>query len=617
MIVGTAGHIDHGKTALVRALTGVDTDRLPEERRRGITIELGFAPLELPGLGTVGIVDVPGHEAFVRTMVAGATGVDLGLLVVAADEGVMPQTREHLAILTLLAVHAGIIVITKCDLAEPDWIELVRDELRHLVSETPLRDAPIVETSARDGRGIAELKGEIARLLGTIAAPGTNDLFRLPIDRAFSVKGTGTVVTGTAWSGRLTPSSDVRLFPADRPVRVRALQSHGRSVQEVGSGARVAVALAGVDVADVPRGSVLVSEGPWVPTTRFHAEVALQADVGALRPREWLQLHVGTSEVPARVVTVPGVAGSAGAFIARVVTEAPLVLRAGDRFVLRRSQPLSTVGGGRVTDPAPAHRRSRPSAGWNPNPVDRLTDALHQVGAEGLFRSASPSRIGVDFGVAASLLDATPGVARVGDRAILSSILEDAQEAVVNEVLSYHDINPIDEGVPLSRLRTSGHRHAPVVDVAVDRLLAGRRLELSDGVLRRPGWKPRISPDTEATKSWLLARLRAARMEPPSLSELGTERSGVDLVPIVRLLERAGGVVAVETDRYYATEAVENALGQLSVVMRGGGLFSPAQLREVLAVSRKYLMPFLEYCDRRRITERRGDGRVWLGARGR
>src|SRR5512138_3241943 len=251
MILGTAGHIDHGKTALVHALTGVDTDRLPEEKRRGITIELGFAPLRLADGTIVGVVDVPGHEGFVRTMLAGATGVDLALLVVAADEGVMPQTREHLAILQLLGVTRGIVALTKCDLVDDEWRELVVEDLRALLADTPLAGAPIVPTSSTTGEGTAELRAAIAEAARDVPARAADDLFRMPVDRAFTIKGTGTVVTGTVWSGRLTRDATVRVLPADRSVRVRGIQTHGDQVEIAEPGHRTAIALAGIDVADV------------------------------------------------------------------------------------------------------------------------------------------------------------------------------------------------------------------------------------------------------------------------------------------------------------------------------------------------------------------------------
>ncbi|MBX6332457.1 MAG: selenocysteine-specific translation elongation factor, partial [Gemmatimonadaceae bacterium] len=258
MILGTAGHVDHGKTALVKALTGVDTDRLAEEKRRGITIDLGFAPLTLDDGTVLGVVDVPGHEAFVRNMLAGATGVDLALVVIAADEGVMPQTREHLAILDLLGLRAGVIALTKCDLVEPDWLELVREDVCALVAHTPLATAPIVPTSVVTGEGLDALRRAIAEAARALPAREASDNFRLPVDRAFSVRGTGTVVTGTVWSGRLARDATVRLLPGGRTARVRGIESHGAAVAQALPGTRAAIALAGVEVGEVHRGTTIV-----------------------------------------------------------------------------------------------------------------------------------------------------------------------------------------------------------------------------------------------------------------------------------------------------------------------------------------------------------------------
>ncbi|NUO38630.1 MAG: selenocysteine-specific translation elongation factor, partial [Gemmatimonadaceae bacterium] len=306
MILGTAGHIDHGKTTLVRALTGVDTDRLPEEKRRGITIDLGFAPLTLDGVGTVGVVDVPGHEAFVRTMVAGATGIDLALLVVAADEGVMPQTREHLAILSLLGVQGGVVALTKRDLVDDEWLALVQDDLRATLRPTPLAGAAIVPVSATTGAGLDALRAALTDAAGSIPRRATDDLFRLPVDRAFTVRGTGTVVTGTVWSGALARDATVRLLPADRTVRVRGLQAHGRSVDEVSAGDRAAIALAGVEVDDVGRGAILVQGAAWRASRVLRADVALLPDAPRpLGPRSRVRFHLGTSDLSARLV-VPG-----------------------------------------------------------------------------------------------------------------------------------------------------------------------------------------------------------------------------------------------------------------------------------------------------------------------
>ena len=286
VIVGTAGHIDHGKTTLVRALTGVDTDRLPEEKRRGITIELGFAPLPLDGVGTVGVVDVPGHEAFVRTMLAGAAGIDVGLLVIAADDGVRPQTREHLAILELLGVRGGVVALTKCDLVEQDWIGLVEDDVRVLVAGTAFADAPVVRVPPGDERRSAPFAGPWPTRSAPRGPRDPAEPFRLPVDRVFSIRGTGTVVTGTAWSGTVAPDSEVRILPVGTVGRVRGVQVHGAAADRALPGQRTAIALGGIDVADVHRGDVIVQHAAWEPSLVLRADVALLGDApAALGPR--------------------------------------------------------------------------------------------------------------------------------------------------------------------------------------------------------------------------------------------------------------------------------------------------------------------------------------------
>nr|MBA3672308.1 selenocysteine-specific translation elongation factor [Gemmatimonadaceae bacterium] len=304
MILGTAGHIDHGKTALVRALTGVDTDRLPEERRRGITIDLGFAPLTLDDGRVLGVVDVPGHESFVRTMVAGSTGIDLALLVVAADEGFMPQTREHLAILSLLGVCRGVVALTKSELVEPDWLAMVADDVRTQLGGTSLADAPVVAVSSMTGTGLAELRGLLTVAASALPERSDNDLFRMPVDRAFSVKGTGTVVTGTVWSGALTNDASVLLFPGGERLRVRGLEEHGHPTARVGPGARAAIALANVDAGALGRGAVIVQGDGWRETRVLRADLTLlPGSEGALGARARVRLHLGTTEVGARLVT--------------------------------------------------------------------------------------------------------------------------------------------------------------------------------------------------------------------------------------------------------------------------------------------------------------------------
>ena len=608
MIVGTAGHIDHGKTTLVRALTGVDTDRLPEEQRRGITIELGFAPLDLPGVGRVGVVDVPGHEGFVRTMVAGATGVDVGLLVIAADEGVMPQTREHLAILRLLDVRALVVALTKCDLADADWMELVREDVRGLLAATPYASAPVIPVSARTSERLDDLRNALGLAVAAGRQRDEADLFRLPIDRVFTVRGTGTVVTGTSWSGAVQVGAELRLLPGDTVVRVRGIQAHGAVVERAGPGERVAIALTGVELADVHRGMTLASPARWMSTTHFHAEVSVVDPDAGFRPREWLRLHVGTAEVSARVVTVGGGA------TARVVTEEPVVLRAGDRFVLRRSQPLATVGGGTVVDPAPGRARRRPSGGWSVDPAERLSHLLRDAGDLGLAARELPVRVGCRPNEVPALC---AGLISFRDRVYPRGLLDDYMQAVEQQVLAFLASHTTEPGAPTAVWGQVKLNEA-LVEYAAEQLVSTGRMVFRGPALAPTGWEPRLDAEQVGVAEWLLRELRAAGREPPSVPELATTSVGpTPLVPVLRFLERSGSVVAVESDRYYAREAVNDMVAALFAHMQGAGQAeNPATLRGILGVSRKYLMPFLEYCDRERITERRGEGRVLISRGG-
>jgi selenocysteine-specific elongation factor len=609
VILGTAGHIDHGKTALVRALTGVDTDRLPEEKRRGITIELGFAPLALDGVGTVGVVDVPGHEAFVRTMVAGATGIDLALIVVAADEGVMPQTREHLAILELLGVRRAVVALTKADLVDDEWLALVEEDVR-TTNPTLLRDVPIVATSVVSGRGIAELRAALSEIARTIPDRSNDDLFRLPVDRAFTIKGTGTVVTGTVWSGRLSRDENVRILPSRHSARVRGIQGHGLQLDVASAGGRTAIALAGVDVADVPRGSTIVTDRDWRPTTFARADVTLVPDLEVeVRPRTWFRFHVGTAEVGARVVA--RTIDSSRPFAARLVLDEPVVLRAGDRFVLRTSAPLNTIGGGMITDPY-APKRARP---WSPglSARERFTQLLDEAGADGVDAATLPVRLGLSASEVRDLTTvASDEVAVVGARIVARARLTALQAELLAIVTDYHADHPLEPGISTQLLRSQLRGTVEIVDAALQAEVVAQRIASSGGAIFLAVWAPKLDSDGSALSASILARLNAAGAEPPSVEELAGEL-GQDPGPVLRFLERRGDVVQVEQTRYYAADSLKLVIDRLRTAMSGGAEVGPSELREKLALSRKFLIPLLEYCDRVGYTKRNSAGRVWHG----
>jgi selenocysteine-specific elongation factor len=614
MILGTAGHIDHGKTALVKALTGIDTDRLPEEQRRGITIELGFAPLRLPDTGTIGVVDVPGHEAFVRTMLAGSSGVDLALLVIAADEGVMPQTREHLAILELLGVRAGVIAVTKSDLVDADWLELVSEDVAALVAGTGFADASVVPVSAVTGAGMDALRGALAVAARELPGRDAGDLFRLPVDRSFTIKGTGTVVTGTVWTGRLSIDEVVRVLPGGRTARVRGLQSHGEAVGAIGPGMRAAVSLVGVERSDVARGCTLVTDAVWDASALLRADATLLPDVRPLGPRTRIRFHLGTQDLSGRLVAAGGALGAGAVTPVRVMLDEPVVARGGDRFVIRSGSPAATIGGGVVTDPFPGHRRLKPWPKAAASAAERVALIARDGGARGVSRAALPVRIGSrPADVDRDLADAAAETELIGGVVYDRGLIQHAIEQVVAGIEAHHKEAPLEAGMSLQSVRAAIPGGATLAAALIARLEADGTIVTDHGIVRRAGWMPRPSSAQQSELERLTAVVRAAGREPPSASELaasGVGQTESDVLTLLRLLDRRGVVRQVEPNRFYSPEALRTMADALRAGMKPGQEYGPAELRAFVGVSRKYLIPLLEYFDRMGVTERRGQGRV-------
>lgn len=608
VILGTAGHIDHGKTALVRALTGVDTDRLPEEKRRGITIDLGFAPLEIEGVGTVGIVDVPGHENFVRTMLAGASGIDLAMLVVAADEGVMPQTREHLEILSLLKIPRGVIALTKCDLVDAEWRQLVADDVKALCAGTPLENAELVFVSAITGEGIEELKGAIASA-ATMHRKNRadDDLFRMPVDRAFTVKGTGTVVTGTIWSGSIQREATVRIQPGGKSFRVRGIQSHGHDEQAGYPGRRTALALANCNLEDVGRGSVVVLEPAWIPSEELDVSLSFIDAEFKPTPRSRVRVHLGTGETGARLSRLR--TDSTGRVLARLILEEPLVARGGDRFVIRTPSPPRTIGGGEILDPYPPRRTRKEARSIDVAKTghDRLAILLDLSGNTGVEKALLPIRTGMTPAALADAIEEISGVSVNGTVWSGSSVdrLERFAESFIAIEMANH---PLEAGVSLQTLRAAAKAPAGVIDVALDRLVKKGRAELNGSMARPSGWVSRLGEREQALSDAILHEICTHPAEPPSVGELEA-KFGTSTPALLRRLEREGDVERVADDRYYGREAAAGMIGALRATLQPGRIYTPAELKEVLGVSRKYLIPFLEFCDRKGVTERRDQGR--------
>ncbi len=611
VVIGTAGHVDHGKTALVKALTGIDTDRWAEEKRRGITIDIGFARLHLAGDLEASIVDVPGHEDFVRNMLAGATGVDVALLVVAADEGVMPQTREHLAILEFLSVKHGVIAITKADLAEPDWIELVEAEIGERLAESSIDWSSPIRVSALTGVGVEDLRAALAETCGRAEGRSKEDLFRLPVDRVFSVAGAGTVVTGTTWSGSVRVGDDVRVLPGELEARVRNVEVHGDSAEEALPGRRTALALAGLYRKDIARGHVVVAEDSWRETRAVDVIISLLPQSRPFTQRTRVRFHLGTAEVMARVTPegediAPGTSGGA-----RLRLEEPLVCRWGDLGVLRSYSPVTTIGGCVVVDPWPPARPRRPvglAARASRDTAERLVALVESAGARGVAVADLPIRVGIPTGtLQQALASASERVVHANNRLLAMQVLAAARDATMTAVREYHQLHPLEPGMPreLARKTVRGVKLANFVQA---QLVAERAIVLEGETVRLTSHQAGLTERQAEVGQALQTELAAAGPHGRTLVELGAT-ANAETRQVVEYFVRQGTAVRVGADRYYDREALDRVSRTILQEVQRTGEAAPAQLREKTGLSRKYLIPLLEWMDTRSLTMRVGDSR--------
>jgi len=618
-VVGTAGHIDHGKTALVKALTGVDTDRWEEEKRRGITIDLGFAPLPLPGGVQASVVDVPGHEAFVKNMLAGATGIDVALLIIAADEGIMPQTEEHLAIVELLGVRRGIPVLTKRDLVDDEWLALVRTEVAARLERSRIPWHAPIAVSALKSEGLEDLKQALVEVVEDLPDRSSDDLFRLPIDRVFALAGAGTVVTGSTWSGTVAAGASVRLLPLDREVRVRSIQVHSQEADRAGPGRRTALALVGVAKDEIDRGQVAVTGTGWAPTSTL--DVALELLPTAKKPlavRTRIRVHLGTAEVLGRVAQVRAIAPQETS-VARLLLERPLVARGGDRFVIRSFSPVTTIGGGLVLDPFPPKRprvSERGLAAGQPS-AERLARFVDEAGLAGLRVGDIAVRVGVlPADVPTTIVAAGKGILSVGDLLVSRKAIAAEVDRLAAVVAAYHDEHPLDAGLSLQALRAGVSAAlappGPVLDLLVEHGVKKQAWELAEGgaVVRKPGWQAALRARAGDAGGRLAQRLAEARWQLPTVSELQREFADPTVPALLAHLAREGSVERVDQERYALKQALEEFRRAVEETLRELGAATPAQFRDRLGLTRKYLIPLLEWADRRGITSRQGDTRV-------
>jgi selenocysteine-specific elongation factor len=637
VVVGTAGHIDHGKSALVLALTGTDPDRLKEEKARGITIDLGFAHWRT-GDVNVAFVDVPGHERFVKNMLAGVGGIDAVLLVVAADESVMPQTREHFEICRLLHVPAGVIVLSKVDLVDNEVLDLVRLETRELVAGSFLERAPVIAVSSRTGEGLDELREALRRLATGVPGRSPEGPVRLPIDRVFTMKGFGTVVTGTLLGGRIHQDDDLVLLPSGRSVKIRGIQVHGGQQAEALAGQRVAVNLGGVEVGEIQRGEALVEPGAFVPTRLVDARIQIVAGARPLKHGARLRFHQGTNEALGRAALV----GQDRAEIApgddgyvRLRLESPAVLTRGDRFVLRAYSPPFTIGGGVVLDPQPPLRagirrlggaarfaRLDPTAvGHEGDSDDAIRTMLAETGAPGLPVAALTSRVGLapaDRQAKIQHLVERGEAVVAGEMLVAPAEIARLEQRVLEALAGHHRAEPLVEGMPREELRERLFARAGpgVFECVMERLAGARQIVARDRVALA-GHRIALSQEDQEARERLEVLFATSGLRPPEVATLAAALglAGDVIDRVMGLLVRQRTLVRVGTLVFHE-RALQGLKSNVAGLKRAAGgktvtLDVPA-FKERFDVTRKFAIPLLEYLDRERVTRRVGDVRVIL-----
>jgi selenocysteine-specific elongation factor len=633
IIVGTAGHIDHGKTALIKSLTGTDTDRLPEEKKRGITIDLGFAELELSG-HRIGFVDVPGHERFVKNMLAGASGIDLVLLIIAADEGVMPQTREHFDICRLLGVQNGLIVLTKSDLVDDEMLDLVRLEAAELVEGSFLENAAVIAVSSKTGAGIDQLKRGIIDAAGAISGRRDDIVTRLPIDRSFVIKGFGTVVTGTLASGTIREADEMVLMPAGKKTRVRGLQTHGEQEKSATTGQRVAANLAGVDLDEIERGMVLCESGTLRPVQMFDARIEVLTSASKpLRSRQRVRVHVGTAEALARVHVI----NEAGEIIqgetdlAQFRLEMPVVAIPGERFIVRSYSPQITIAGGIIIDNFPKKHRKRDTEDSR-DLLNALIEAgddrretvcliIEASGENGLLLDDLQARTAWKTSVIEKAIDAAL-IINAGGVYIGSKQFDALKKKTLHEIGEHHKRDPLSDGMLRETLRDKlfAHKPAEIFKAAITGLERDSLIIVEHDSIRSASHSQKFTDEESRVIAALREIFLKAELEVPKLDEaieraiIGTKFKKDQARKLVQVLINGGEVIKVTNEFYFASTAIARLTAKLRAYADASTdrLIDVAKFKDIAGVSRKYAIPLLEYFDRAKVTVRSGDRRVVL-----
>jgi selenocysteine-specific elongation factor len=610
-VIGTAGHIDHGKTSLIQALTGIDTDRLAEEKRRGISIDLGFAHLTLADGRHISFIDVPGHERFIKNMLAGAAGIHAVLLIIAADESIKPQTREHFDICRLLGIQDGIIVLTKADLVTPEQIAIAAEDARALCAGSFLEGAPIVAVSAYTGQGLSDLKGAIATLVDHIGSRDKEGLTRLPIDRSFTLKGFGTVITGTMFSGKLAVGDTVQIHPDKREARVRGLQVHGKQVETAASGQRTAVNLAGMDHLEIRRGCVLTHRDGLESTKRIDVSVDWLDGTELPAKRGQFLFHIGTAEIPALLKVLKRGPATSKTF-ARLWLAEPALAVPGDRFVVRRPSPMQTVGGGSIIDTFPPARLSRSKtvarleslAQADPG---RRVEFLVEESGDGRRLSELVRLTGLRAEVVKSLIARNQRVVFIdqAQRAVSKVWIDQTREKVLAWLQAFHAKNPGAAGAPIALARL--HLEPSLAGVIFNGFAAVR---IQGDVVALATHRAQVSAEETQALSKIEHAFRQAGFQPPPVSDI-LRSAGADEKKGHGLLEaliKSQKLVRVSEDLIFHSDVLAHIRKSLS--SHKGRKFSVPEFKEWTQVSRKYAIPLLEYLDRQRVTRREGDARI-------
>ncbi len=634
IVLGTAGHVDHGKTSLVRALTGIDTDRLKEEKRRGITIELGFAFLDLPCGHRLGIIDVPGHEKFVKNMVAGAAGIDLVAFVVAADEGIMPQTREHFEICSLLGVKQGLIVITKIDMVEPDWLELVQDEVRQFCAGSFLEDAPMVLASSTTGQGIAEVKAELDRLINSAEFAEAYGPFRLPVDRIFSMKGFGAVVTGTSISGRIKVGDDVCLYPRQQPAKIRGIQVHGQDVLEIEAGHRTAINLQGLEKEFVARGDILATPDSLFPSYMLDADFTyLSSNNKPLKNRARVRVHLGTAEIMGRLVLLEQEEARPGERLnVQVLLEEPVGTWPGDHYVVRSYSPVQTIGGGVVLNNCPGRKRRRFKEVnsqifdlyHNGTPDALAAFHLDESGFHGMTFNELEIRLGIFGKRLKKHLERAISTSAIlvvdSDRQwmISAGTMAHLKEETIARITLFHQENPLKEGIGKEELRSRLYQglEPKLFQMMINSLAKEGKIAQEQATIRLLGHQVALKEDEESARLELADLLRKAALSPPTKKELISELSKYSktlTLQVLELMVRDQQVVKVSEDLYFDKQALATLQEKLVLLLTKDGEIDAQGFKTLTGISRKYSIPLLEYFDKLKITIRVGDKRVLRG----